>query len=360
MKSFRDGGVRSITRCITPYIARMIPLSVLDLVPVGSGFTASDALRNTVELARLADRLGYTRYWFAEHHSMPGIASSSPEILIGHVASATSRIRVGSGGIMLPNHVPLQVAERFHTLEALHPDRIDLGIGRAPGTDPATVKALRPFDAQRFAEQLAEMVALSGREYPDEHPFASINVVPGEVELPPVWLLGSSGASARLAGQLGMGYSFARHFSHTSPVAAIQEYRDSFRPSSRFPSSHMILAVAVVCADSHERAEELSSSMELAWVRIRRGEFLPIPSPLEAAAYPYTPADLATIESYRQLNFVGTAESVREQVMALVEETGADEVMVTSTIHDHAERLHSFELIADAFGMVASANARLA
>lgn len=328
-----------------------IPLSVLDLVPVGSGGTAAGALRNSVELARLADRLGYRRLWFAEHHGMPSIASSAPEILIGHVASATERIRVGSGGIMLPNHVPLQVAERFHTLEALHPGRIDLGIGRAPGTDPATTQALRPFDAQRFSELLAEMTALSRREFPEDHPFHRIRVVPADVALPPIWLLGSSGASARLAGQLGVGYSFARHFSHTSPLPAIRAYRESFTPSPQFPAPHMILAVSVVCAETEEQAERLASSMDLAWVRLQRGQFGALPSPEEALAYPFSPQERAVVRSYRELTFVGTPASVRERIGAVVAETGADEVMVTSTIYDHADRLRSFELLAEAFGL---------
>lgn len=331
-----------------------IPLSVLDLVPVGSGLTAAAALRNGVELARLADRLGFRRLWFAEHHGMPSIASSAPEILVAHMAAATRRIRVGSGGIMLPNHVPLQVAERFHTLEALHPGRIDLGIGRAPGTDPATVQALRPFDAQRFPELLGEMTALSRREFPEDHPFHRIRVVPADVELPPIWLLGSSGASARLAGRLGMGYSFARHFSHTSPLPAIQAYREAFRPSPRFPAPHMILAVSAVCAETAEHAERLASSMDLAWVRLQRGKFGALPTPDEALAYPYTPQERAVVRSYRELTFVGTPESLRARISALVAETGADEVMVTSTIYDHADRLRSFELLADAFGLVAA------
>ncbi|CAN5709282.1 LLM class flavin-dependent oxidoreductase [soil metagenome] len=323
-----------------------VPLSVLDLVPVGSASTAGEALRNTVDLARLADRLGYARYWFAEHHSMPSIASSSPEILIGHIASATKRIRVGSGGIMLPNHVPLQVAERFHTLEALHPGRIDLGIGRAPGTDPATVQALRPFPAERFSEQLGEMLALSRQEFPEGHPFRSIRVVPSDVALPPIWLLGSSGASARLAGQLGMGYSFASHFSHASPLPAIQVYRESFQPSAQFSEPYMILAVAAICAETEERAEHLASSMDLAWVRIRRGEFGPLPSPEEATAYAYTAVERSIVESYRQLSFVGTPDSVRERIDTIAAATGADEIMVTSTIYSHSERLQSFQLLA--------------
>jgi luciferase family oxidoreductase group 1 len=322
-----------------------IPLSVLDLVPVGTGSSAGAALRNSVELAQLAERLGYARYWFAEHHGMPSIASSAPEILIGHIASATRRIRVGSGGIMLPNHVPLQVAERFHTLEALHPERIDLGIGRARGTDQATAQAIRPFDPARFSEQLTELLALSRQEYDDDHPFRSIRVVPDDVELPPVWLLGSSGASARLAGELGIGYSFARHFSHSSPLPGLQAYRECFQPSTRFPEPHVILAVAVICAETEERAEYLAASMDLTWVRLQRGQLGPLPTPDEALAHRYTPSELAIVRNYRSRSFVGTADSVRSRIDALAAETGASEVMVTSSIHGHAERLRSYELL---------------
>ena len=213
----------------------MTPLSVLDLVPVRSGSTAADAMHEAVELAQLTERLGYVRYWFAEHHSMSGIGSSAPEILIAHIAAATSRIHVGSGGIMLPNHVPLRVAEVFHTLEALHPGRIDLGLGRAPGTDPATSRALRPFDAERFPEQLEELVTLSSRAFPAEHPFSSIRVMPQEVSLPPIWILASSGATAAFAGANGFGYGFARHFSPSPPGPPIRAYREAFRPSLHFP-----------------------------------------------------------------------------------------------------------------------------
>jgi len=328
-----------------------VPLSVLDLVPVGSGGGPGEALRRTVQLARLADRRGFTRYWFAEHHGMPSIASSSPEILIGHVAAATDRIRVGSGGIMLPNHVPLQVAERFHTLEALFPGRVDLGIGRAPGTDPATARALRPFDAHGFPDLLSELVGLSRGDLARDQPFHGVRVVPADVPLPPVWLLGSSGASARLAGRMGMGYAFASHFSHTSPLPAVREYHEAFEPSGDFPRPRVILAVAVVCADSPERAEYLASSMDLAWVRLRRGEFGALPSPDEAAAHPFTPSERDVVESYRKLTCVGTPESVRRRILERLEEAGADEVMISCTIHDHSERLNSFELLAGAFGM---------
>ena len=268
----------------------MIPLSVLDLVPVRSGATAREAMEESVDLARLAERLGFVRYWFAEHHGMASIASSAPEILIEHVASATSRIRVGSGGIMLPNHTPLRVAEVFHTLETLHPDRIDLGLGRAPGTDPATSRALRPFDGEHFPEQVQEMLALSRRQFPPEHPFASVRVVPDGVTLPPIWVLASSGATAAFAGSMGMGYGFARHFSPTPPGPAIRAYREHFRPSAQFPSPHVILGVSIICAPTAEEADYLASSSDLGWVRLHRREFLPLPSPDEARRYEYTAA----------------------------------------------------------------------
>ena len=328
-----------------------VPLSVLDLAPVASGSTAGEALGNTVDLAQLAERLGFARCWYAEHHGMPSIASSVPEIVIAHVAAATSRIRLGSGGIMLPNHAPLRIAEAFHTLNALHPGRIDLGIGRAPGTDPVTSSALRPFDAEQFPQQLEEMFALSRGEYGEGHPFRGVRVVPGDVPLPPVWLLGSSGASARLAGSLGLGYSFARHFSPAPPAPAFQAYRESFQPSGTFAAPHAIVAVSAVCAETRDQAEFLASSMQLAWVRLQRREFAPIPAPEEATAYPYTPRERAVAESYRALTFVGTPADVRERIDAVVEETGADEVMVITTVHSHAARRRSYELLAREYGI---------
>ncbi|HSG38157.1 MAG TPA: LLM class flavin-dependent oxidoreductase [Thermoanaerobaculia bacterium] len=329
-----------------------LPLSVLDLAPVASGSSPSQALRQTVELARLAERLGYTRYWFAEHHNIPSVASSSPEVLIGHVASATERIRVGSGGIMLPNHAPLRIAEAFHTLEALHPGRIDLGLGRAPGTDPVASQALRPFDAEQFPAQLAEMLALSRKTLPEDNPFHTVRVIPDDVELPPVWLLGSSGASARLAGVLGLGYSFARHFSPTPPGPALDAYRLSFQPSARFPKPHVILAVSVVCAETDEGAEHQAWTLDLAWLRLRSGRLGPLPSPEEARAYPYTPMEREAVRAYRALHFVGGPAKVRAEIEAVVEETGVDEVMVATTIHGHRERLRSYELVAEAFGIL--------
>jgi luciferase family oxidoreductase group 1 len=328
-----------------------LPLSVLDLAPIGSGSTPSQALRGTVDLARLADRLGYTRYWFAEHHNLPSVASSAPEVLIGHVASATSRIRVGSGGMMLPNHVPLQMAETFQTLEALHSGRIDLGLGRAPGTDPATLQALRPFDAEQFPSLLAELLALSRREIPADHPLGAVRVIPDDVELPPIWLLGSSGATARLAGSLGLGYSFARHFSPTPPEPAIRAYRESFQPSKQFPEPHAILAVSVVCAETEERARHLAWTLDLSWVRLRSGRLGPLPTPEEAKAYPYTPQERAAIHDYRELHIVGSPATVRARIEALLEDVQVEEVMVSSMIHSQEERLRSYELVAEAFGL---------
>ncbi|HEX7120654.1 MAG TPA: LLM class flavin-dependent oxidoreductase [Longimicrobiales bacterium] len=325
-------------------------LSVLDLAPIGSGSTATAALRNTVELARLAERLGYTRFWLAEHHGMPSIASSSPEVLIAHVAAATERIRVGSGGIMLPNHAPLRIAEAFHTLEALHPGRIDLGIGRAPGTDPATSSALRPFDAEQFPAQMDELLSLSRRDFPEGHPFRTVRVVPDDVRLPPIWLLGSSGASAGFAGSLGLGYGFASHFSPTPPGPALRAYRDAFRPSEWFERPHVILALSVVCAETDERADYLARSMDLSWVRLRRGEFDRLPSPEEATAYVYSPFEQTIVRSHRELVITGSPATVRGRILSLVEETAADEVMVSTMIHDPEERMRSYALLAEALG----------
>lgn len=328
-----------------------IPLSVLDVVPVGTGSTGPEALQQSVKLAQRAEELGFTRYWFAEHHGMPNIASSSPEILIGHIAANTESIRVGSGGIMLQNHVPLKAAESFHTLHALHPGRIDLGIGRAPGTDPTTSQAMRPFDPARFSEQMAELLGLSRGNLPADHPFHTVRVIPAEVSLPPIWILGSSGASARFAGEMGMGYSFARHFSPTPPGPAFAAYRDAFRPSEEFPEPHIILGVSVVCAETQEEAEYLAASSDLMWVQLRKGQFRPIPTPEEALAYPYTGQDRAIIEHYRGLVIVGDPARVRAEIEGLITDTGANEVIITSNIHSPEARIRSFELIAEEFSL---------
>ena len=331
-------------------------LSVLDLSPVGSGSTSTNALQNTLELGRLADRLGYSRYWLAEHHNLPSVASSAPEIMIGHVASETSRIRVGAGGIMLPNHAPLKVAETFRVLEALHPGRIDLGIGRAPGTDPVTASALRRSPegngAEDFPQRFSELLAFSGDGFPEDHPLRSVGAMPDDVELPPIWLLGSSGYSARAAGEMGLGYAFAAHFSPSDPAPPMRAYRESFEPSKDFGQPSAVLATSVVCAETGERAEELASSMELAWVRMRSGKPGPLPSPEEARSYPYTPMERHLADAYRSMQVVGEPLAVRERLEELAEQTAADEVMITTMVYDHTERMRSYELLAEVFGLV--------
>ena len=331
-------------------------LSVLDVSPVSSGSTGAQALQNTLDLARMADRLGYERYWLAEHHNLPNIASSSPEVMIGHVAGATERIRVGAGGIMLPNHAPLKVVETFRVLEALHPGRIDLGIGRAPGTDPVTASALRrsrdswkAAGAEDFPQQFGELLAFAGDGFPEDHPFRSVIAMPSEVGLPPIWLLGSSGYSARAAAQMGLGYAFASHFSPADPTPFMQDYRGNFEPSEDFENPSAILAVSVICGESGEHARELASSMQLAWVRMRSGKPSPLPGPEEAMAYQYNPAERHLAESYLSMQIMGDAETVRKKVEQIAEQTGADEIMVTTNVYDHHERLRSYERLAEVF-----------
>ena len=331
-------------------------LSVLDVSPVSSGSDGAQALRNTLELSRLADQLGYERYWLAEHHNLPSIASSAPEIMIGHVANVTERIRVGAGGIMLPNHAPLKVAETFRVLEALHPERIDLGIGRAPGTDPVTAMALRRsqdgLEAEDFPQRFGELLAFSGGGFTEDHPFRSVVAMPSDVGLPPIWLLGSSGYSARAAGEMGLGYAFASHFSPADPSPALLAYRESFEPSDSFERPSAILAVAVICGETNEHAERLATSMELAWVRMRSGNPGPLPNPEEAMAYPYTPAERRLADAYRSMQVVGDPRTVRARIEELAEHTAADEVMVTTNVYDHAERLRSYERLAEVFDIV--------
>jgi luciferase family oxidoreductase group 1 len=344
---YRDARPRSPD----PEFPLTLPLSILDLVPASGAEGGSDAIRRIADLARLADRLGYARYWIAEHHNMRSLACPAPEVLIAHVAAVTERIRVGSGGVMLPNHVPLQVAERYRTLEALHPGRIDLGIGRAPGTDPLTSRALRSFDAERFPEMLQEMTGLAAGTLPEEHPFHKVRAVPDDVRLPPIWILGSSGSSAEYAGGLGMGYGFAAHFSLTSPVAPMLAYRRAFQPSATFPEPHAVLALSVVCAETEERARWLSGPLELVRVRLHRGERRRMPPPEEAAAHEWTPEERSIAERYRAMHIAGDPDGVRAQIEARAAETQADEVMVFTSVYDPVDRLRSYELLAEAFAL---------
>jgi luciferase family oxidoreductase group 1 len=340
------------------YLCGMPPLSVLDLSPITTGHSGAAALKNSLDLAALADRLGYTRYWVAEHHNLPSIASSAPDIMIGQIAAATRRIRVGSGGVMLPNHAPLVVAERFKVLEALFPGRIDLGIGRAPGTDPVTSIALRRRQGinedDDFLERFQELMLIEKGGFPEGHPFRNVRAMPADVPLPPIYLLGSSGYSAQLAAMIGAGFSFAHHFATHDAVAVMTSYRDQFRASSAQTRPHAILAVAAVAADSDAEAERLASTVDLNFVRRAKGEYLPLASPEEAAAYDCTPIDRERIRQNRARVFVGAAKTILARLMPLVEATRADEVMITTMIYDHAARRRSYELLAEAFGLTAA------
>ncbi len=331
----------------------MIPLSVLDLSPVSAGSTAAQALRNSLDLARLADQLGFTRYWVAEHHNLPAIASSAPDIMIGQIAAVTDRMRIGSGGVMLPNHAPLMVAERFKVLEALYPGRIDLGLGRAPGTDPATSYMLRRrqgiSDEDDFLERFQELMLLETRGFPEGHPFHKVRAMPSDVPLPPIFLLGSSDYSAQLAGQIGAAFAFAHHFATFDAVEAMKLYRDNFRPSPSHDAPYAILATHVVCADTDADADRLATTVELNFVRRAKGEYLPLASPEEAAAYDYTPVDRARIAQNTSRLTVGSPATVKARLEPLLAATQANELMVTSMIFDHAARKHSYALLAQAF-----------
>ena len=334
----------------------MLPLSVLDLSPVSTAITGAQALRNSLDLARHCDALGYTRYWCAEHHNLPSIASSTPDIMIGQIAAITKNMRVGSGGVMLPNHAPLMVAERFKVLEALFPGRIDLGLGRAPGTDPATSYALRRrqgiSDEDDFLDRFAELMALENRNFPAGHPFHNVRAMPAEVALPPIFLLGSSDYSAQLAAQIGAAFSFALHFATFPAEEAMRLYRDNFKPSPQHATPYAILGTAVVCAETDAEADRLAKTIDLNLTRRNKGEYLPLASPEEAAAYSYSPAELSAIARNRAKMAVGSPATVKAKLAALAETTKADEIMITTMLHDHDARKRSYALIAQAFGLV--------
>jgi len=330
-----------------------LPLSILDLAPVPDGTSSSGALRQLVDLARLGDELGFTRIWYAEHHGMPSIASSSPEVLIATSAAATQRIHVGSGGVMLPNHVPLRVVETYRTLNGLHPGRIDLGIGRAGGSDGRTLSALRSVDGNYFPQEMAELLAFEQGTFPAGHPFAPIRVVPEKVDLPPIYILGSSGASAAAAGELGVGYSFAAHFSAAPAAPAFAAYRAAFEPSVQFSKPHAILAVSALVAPTEDEAKFLSTSQAVSWALFHSGEERKLLSPEAASVRPLTPAQQAFIEKQSRLWIVGDPQRVKAAIEEQAGAAGADEVMVTTTIWSHELRLRSYRLLAEAFGLKA-------
>ncbi|SMQ86123.1 luciferase family oxidoreductase, group 1 [Devosia lucknowensis] len=326
-------------------------LSLQDLAPIAQGTTTQQAMTETVLLAQEADRLGYERLWYAEHHGMPSIASSVPEILIGSAAAATAGIRVGSGGVMLLNHAPLRIAEAYRTLEALHPGRIDLGLGRAPGGDGYAMRALRSGGGEEFSAYLSELIAFDEDGFPADHPFSRVPVSPGGVRLPPKWLLGSSGASAQAAGQIGFGYAFAAHFSHTPAAPAFAAYREAFQPSEDFPEPRTILCLSVITAPTDEEAKFLATSQAVNWARFLTGEQRQLTSPEEAAAHTLSPQQQQIIEHQSALWMVGSPERMAEAITHKAAEAGADEVMITTTIHSYALRRRSFALIAEALGV---------
>jgi len=346
----RHSGKRPGHRGVAPNVtvSRRVPVSVLDLAPVVSGSNAVQALRDTVDLAQHVERLGYHRFWLAEHHNMPGIASSTPAVLIGRVADATTRLRVGSGGVMLPNHPPLVVAEQFGMLEALHPGRIDLGIGRAPGTDQATARALRrttgALSADDFPQQLGEL-----RRYFDG-PEGGIIAMPAPGNRPPLWLLGSSGYSAQVAGVLGLPFAFAHHFSPANTLPALELYRESFRPSTELAEPYAMVAASVISAETDAEAYRLAAPGGLAFLRLRSGRPGLFPSPDEAESYPYSPMEREWMRERLDAQVVGDPASITEQLDDLLARTEADELMVTTMVHGHTDRLRSFELVADVFG----------
>ena len=325
----------------------MAVLSVLDLSPVPEGSTVSQSLRNTLDLARHVERLGYNRYWLAEHHNMPGIASAATSVVIGHVAAGTSTIRVGAGGIMLPNHAPLVIAEQFGTLAALHPGRIDLGLGRAPGTDMLTARALRrnlEAGADSFPQDVIELM----NYFQPAEPGQRVRAVPGEGEDVEMWVLGSSTYGAQLAAMLGLPYAFASHFAPAEMEHAIDIYRSRFQPSERLAKPKLMLGLNVFAADTDAEARLLFSSLQQAFVNLRTGRPGKLPAPVEGFEATLDPMAKSMLDQALSCAIVGSPTMVRSGLDAFVRRTGADELMVTAQIFDHKARLRSFEILADA------------
>jgi luciferase family oxidoreductase group 1 len=325
-----------------------LPLSVLDLSPVGAGALPSQAVRESVELAIVADRLGYTRYWFAEHHSMASIATSAPEVLIASAAARTARIRVGAGGIMIPNHTPLHVVEVFRTLEALHPGRIDLGLGRAPGTDPVTAAALRRSDDPEVNRLLAELLAFEEGGFPERHPFSKIVPMPSDVGCSSIWMLGSTLAGATIAAQLGVPYAFAGHFAMRQAREAIAHYRARFESSRRLAAPYAMCAVTVICGASDEDARRLAAPVRVAVANSRTGKRAPIPSVENALAHPLSPHEQAIADDFLAGAVIGGPDHVRDRLPALARELGADELMLSTLVPSFEARRQSLERIAAA------------
>jgi luciferase family oxidoreductase group 1 len=323
----------------------MIPLSLLDLAPIPEGSDAAQALRNTLDLAQHAERWGYRRYWLAEHHSMPGIASAATSVVIAHVAGGTSTIRVGAGGIMLPNHSPLVIAEQFGTLASLFPSRIDLGLGRAPGSDQMTVRALRrsPAAALTFPDDVAELIDY----FRPARPGQLVQAVPGAGVEVPIWILGSSLFGAQLAAAMGLPFAFASHFAPAMMSQAIDIYRSEFQPSQRLEQSYLMLGVNVIAADRDEEAAYLFTSLQQAFINLRRGRPGKLPPPVRGLAESLPPEELRILQETLGSSVVGGPERVARGLESFAGRTGADELMVTGQIFDHEARLRSFEIAAD-------------
>ena len=328
----------------------MIPLSVLDLSPITEGSTATQAFSNTLDLARHAEAWGYRRYWLAEHHNMTGIASAATSVVIGHVAGGTSTIRVGAGGVMLPNHAPIVIAEQFGTLESLYPGRIDLGIGRAPGTDQLTMRALRRTlagDVDDFPRDVIELQHYFKALRPEQR----VQAVPGTGLNVPIWILGSSLFGAQLAALLGLPYAFASHFAPAAMLPAIEIYRERFEPSEQLSQSYVMLGFNIFAADSEEQAKFVRSSSQQSTLSLRRGLPGPLPPPVDNFEAGLSRPEGALLDQVHECSVTGTAERVRQGLRAFIARTGADEIMVSSHIFDHQARLRSFEITAEVSGM---------
>jgi luciferase family oxidoreductase group 1 len=324
----------------------MIPFSVLDLAPIVEGGTPAQALAHSLDLARHAERLGYKRFWMAEHHSMPGIASAATAVALAHVGGGTSTIRIGAGGIMLPNHAPLQVAEQFGTLESLFPGRIDLGLGRAPGTDQAAAQALRrnlQSDPNQFPRDVVELIDYFSPYEPDRR----VRAIPGEGLDIPIWILGSSLYGAQVAAHLGLPYAFASHFAPAQMMEAIHVYRTTFQPSAQLEAPYVMLGFNAFAADSDEEAQLLATSLMQAFVNLRTGDPTPLPPPVAGYKEQLAPAYRATLEQVLSCSAIGGPETVRRETEAFIARSGADELMITAQIFDHKARLRSFEIVAE-------------
>lgn len=327
------------------YALADVPLSVLDVSPIVSGSTARVALHNTVDLARFTENLGYHRYWVPEHHSMRGVASSAPAVLISQLATMTTRIRVGSGGVLLPNHAPIVIAEQFGTVEVFHPHRIDLGIGRAPGGNRHAADAVRSIEersAKSFPEQLDEL-----QGYFEMHREKGIRAIPAEGNRPSIWLLGSSAASAQLAGSRGLSYAYAHHLNPAGAMTALQSYRESFRPSQNQQSPNALISVSVIAADSDDEAQWLAGPSKLKFLGRKHGRRILLPTPVEAAAYPYTEEDRIHIDARFAHVAIGSSRTVGKDLQMLLDTTGAHELMVTTQVYDHGDRRRSYQLVAE-------------